>query len=177
METNPTPTAINPVNGLADARTQFAIWLATPSDQRTPSTQAALATVLGVARETLSRWRRDGAVEGEHLRELRRLVRYGLAAGLDAQIKRAAAGDLAALQFCLRFVGMDDASERKDGETTPQPIAGAQALAINVNVSNDEVDQAVARRVGLTKLLDQFELKDTAPEPSAENLEENGPTQ
>jgi len=85
-------------------RLQFIEWLATPSTERKPRTQAELAQHLGVEPATLSDWKRSLGLCEEVRRRVDERVREHHPDVLAALVRKAKQGDVQAQKLYLQYV-------------------------------------------------------------------------
>jgi len=85
-------------------RLQFIEWLAIPSNEREPKTQAELAQQLGVEPATLSDWKRSPELWEEVRRLVDERVKEHHPEVLAALVRKAKQGDVQAQKLYLQYV-------------------------------------------------------------------------
>lgn len=128
----------NNVKTWSDEQRLFQLWLSLPEDERRPATQGELSTSLGVAEETLSRWKKlPGFFTAAHEAAYERL-RESLPAVFRNIARRAADGDRREwVDLYLSLMG------------GAQAVAGANATMTINQMTEDEAMTLLEQGIGL----------------------------
>src|SRR5687768_16179579 len=83
----------------------FMEWLATPSELRTPLTQGALATALGVHESTMSKWTRIPGFQDEVKALITASLKHDYQDIMYALKRKAKSGSFPHIKMCLEMLG------------------------------------------------------------------------
>jgi len=117
-----TPTDTEPE--LSAGQYALAAWLATPSREREPETQAALACSLHVSEATLSRWRRLPHVRDEVRRLIAASMGERLPDVLSSLEEQAVAGSFQHQKLYLELVGLTRPEQQSPPPTSLKVLVG-----------------------------------------------------
>jgi len=103
---------------LREKRIKFALWLATPDSARNPKTQYELANQLGVAPETVARWREHPTVIEIKSNAVGYMMNDVLWDVVEKTKKAAVTGNAQDRRLYFQLSGYLDKEKRKESQNT-----------------------------------------------------------